>query len=250
MKTNGNNISELIELYAMGELQQDKIPLVEEHLRRNPDVQKEVEEIRRVYAVVSSCPLNEPSQRLVSDTKRALHSLMEHERQKPIIPFVRNVYRIITRPAFASAAALIAISVCLLLIFMPNKPEQTATPADGGKTISPYGIAITVDKDFNKYVTGSADFFAAIPSQNSVDFKNSLDVAKIFNEIAQGMRLLENEELAQDTNRRSLLTDIESVWRSIKDLAEGKSSVTFETIKDSITEKNIINRARDFEIEN
>ena len=249
MEKHEKDISSLIELYALSELEQDKIPLVEEHLRNNPDARKEVEEIRRVTAMVASGGFNEPSHRLSSDTKHAVLSLMERDRQRHIIPFFRNFYRIITRPAFASAAALIAITVCLFLIFVPNKPEQPTAP-NGNDSITQIGFSGTVRKNFKSYVANSADSFAVFLTQNSDDFRNSLDISKIMNEIAQAMELRENENISQNPELNTLIADIESVWREIKDFAEGKDTADFETIKNVIVEKNIIERARTYKTAN
>lgn len=242
MEKNSNNISLLIELYALGELEEDKIPIVEEQLRLNPSLKQEFEEIRSIYKMAAESGLNEPSWRLTAETRNKVYRIMEREKRNLIIPAIRNFIRIVSRPAFASAAVLLTITVCLFLIFFPNKTDKNGnTTAIKDKTYS-RGYTITVEKTFYEYISNSADIFLIIVNQTDENTKSPVDLTKIVNEIGQAMFLLENEDISKDYERRLLISDIESVWRALKELTEGNNGMTYEKIKSLIVEKNILKR--------
>lgn len=245
MEKNNSNLSSLIELYALGELEKDKIPVVEEQLRLNPSLKQEIEEIRNILGAVRESGLNEPSRRLTAETRNKVHRIMEREKRKPIIFVIRNFIRLAGRPAFASVAVLITITVSLFLIFFPNKTDKNGITTNTDKT-NTRGYAITSEKTFYEYISNSADIFQIIVNMTNENTKSPVDLTQIVNEIGQGMILLENEDISNDYDRFLLISDIKSVWTALKEYAEGKSGTTYEKIKSEIIEKNILNRINQY----
>ena len=247
MEKQKEDLSALIELYALGELDEDKIPVIDEYLRNNPSALREVEDIRKIVSTTGR-QIQEPPISVVDSTKSAVHSLMERDSRRVIIPFFNQIGRFVAKPAFTAAAALITITVCLFLIFMPNKPEQFVNQPEGTGEIKKTGIAATENVDYDKYVKHSADIFSQILEQNQDDFRKSLDTRQIVIEIGNAMYLLEKyEDMRMEPDFISLLTDIKEIWQSIKDFAENKEGVTFEVIKNSIIDKDVIERVRWYE---
>jgi hypothetical protein len=245
MEKHNEDISTLIELYALGELDDDKISVVEEHLRHHPEAQAEVQEIRRITAAIVSRGYSEPTIKLSDATKSAVYAQMKHDSQRVIIPFVRKVGRVFTRPAFAAAAALITISICLVLIFNPNKPKQNTIVQNGKESVKGIGAAATVLTEFSEYVVHSADFFSTVIKQDSDTFKTTLDIRRIDIEIGNAMTLLEKKDISENPAHSALVSDIEAIWKDIKGFAAGGEGITFESIKEEIGEKKIIERAED-----
>ncbi len=243
MDTESEDLGSLIRLYALGDLEDDRIPMVEEYIRLNPQAREEVEEIQEIMAATAAEPLDEPSPELSVSTKEEVYSLIAERREHATISFGQLITGFFRKPAYATAAAVVIIGICAVLIFSLRGPSKPDTGIAERRDITTVGLAGTLEEEFSKYVARSAEIFEQVLVKDAAGIRELLDGHDITIDIGQAMKLLENEEIIQNPDYSSLVSDIEAVWRDLRKLVEEQKSGMAEEAGKKISEKNIIERA-------
>ena len=237
------DLGSLVELYALGELEEDKVRLVEDYLQRNPQAREELEEVRKIMAAVAEEPSVEPSPELSAATREKVHSLMAKRRERAAMSFRELAAAFFRKPAYAAAAAVVILGMCVAAYFSLRGPSQL----DFVQTDEPGVIAIgkggTIDEQFSKYVSHSAEEFKAVIQKDALEIEQMFEGRDLTIDIGRAMELLEKEQVNQNPDRSSLVSDIEAVWRDLNRFVEEQEDGMAEEAKRKISEKRIIERA-------
>ena len=244
MSAESEDLGSLIELYALDMLEEEKVRLVEERLRKNPKARKELEEVREIMAAIAIDPLDEPSTELSSSTRQKVHSLIAKGKgygAVSITEFISNFFR---KPAFAAAAALLVIGFALVFFFSMRGTEPPDVATGDKPGVSTVGTGGTVDEELGDYVRHSAEVFAKVLDKSPLAIKQLMEERDLTVDVGKAMKLLEKDEIKSNPKYWGLVSDIEAVWRDLMVLVEETGEETADRVKRNIAEKKIIERAQ------
>ena len=252
MKTPNEDMRSMIELYALGELGEESIPLVEEHLRNNPDALREVDEIKGLMSAIGSQAMVEPSVEVEKATLKSIHDLMSAERETRRRSFASVVGAFFTRPAYSAVAAVLILGLVVAFVVVTHRAEDRPAVADrgNGEEINAIGAA-AVKQSFSNYIAQSDEAFEHVLKDDPEAFKIYLSGKGdeyVMEPLAQAMFLLEKDsEVISDESRKALVGDIDSVWKQISDYVETPSRTSYYRIREAITSKDLIRRIGEVE---
>jgi hypothetical protein len=244
MSREDEDISPLIKLYALGELEEERIPLVEEYLRQHPEARRELEEIRQIMTTVGSESLEEPSPRLSASTRERVHALIAESTSRRGVSLRYAFARFFNKPAYASAAAVMVVALLLTAFLLLRQFPRPPTGPEG-PGVTARGLAGTQDEELGEYVEHSTAVFQSVLEKDSAEIRQLLEGRDLTIDIGKAMKLLEDESVKENSDQFSLISDIEAVWRELRAFVEGTGSDTADEIKKEILEKRIVERARD-----
>ena len=243
MAERSEDLGALIELYALGQLDEEKVPEVESYLRDNPGAQAEFEEMRNIISAVAAGEMETPSPALSASVKRRVHSIMARKSGRRAESVWQSIAGLFARPAIAATAVVIAACICIgavLLLRTPTeKEDEQPAVVEEEQEITAIEKAAAAAYEFGPFVEQTKEIFEEILWSDAGDIREILKDRKLDTFVGRAWSLRENEE----GPKRELLLDVEDVWRLLMEFAAGDDETLAEKARKAIIDKRIIQRS-------